>query len=42
MDIEATDHITVDPFQLATVSTYEGTDQFQMGNGENLLISHTG
>lgn len=42
MDSKATNHVTSDPIQLVTTSTYQGNDQLQVGNGENLIISYTG
>ncbi|XP_044503380.1 uncharacterized protein LOC123223947 [Mangifera indica] len=42
MDSRATDHVTADPSQLAIASTYQDTDQLQVGNDENFLISCTG
>lgn len=42
MDSGATDHVTPDMNQLQSSSNYHGPAQLQVGNGENLSISHTG
>lgn len=41
MDLGAIDRITFDPTQLVNSSLYQGSNQLQVGNGENLIISHT-
>ncbi|XP_031260691.1 uncharacterized protein LOC116118873 [Pistacia vera] len=42
MDSGATDHVTCNLSQLSISKNYEGEDKLQVGNGEYLLISHTG
>lgn len=42
MDSRAIDHVTLDSTQLTTTLIYQGIDQFQVGNGENIVIFHTG
>lgn len=41
MDSRATDHITFNLTQLVNPSPYQDPDQLQVGNGDNLTISHT-
>ncbi|KAL4580085.1 hypothetical protein LXL04_016262 [Taraxacum kok-saghyz] len=42
LDSGATDHVTSDLQKLHLATEYQGSDQLQVGNGNNLSISHIG